>query len=138
MPIYELWPGPTQGQSFYVRYQIRGVDFSSPTDVQPYGIPDQLIIQWALAYYAYPWARMNLGRFPALEKVNWSQAIEQAKEDLHGNLRKNKPGLVQAAIRQDDNQATRSILRRGHGLRRLDYPWPLDANFLQSHLVPLP
>ncbi len=139
VPMYELWPGPTTGQSFYVRYQIRGVDFSSPTDVQPYGIPDQLILQQALAYYSYPWAQMNAGHFPAMQKVNWSSMIEQARQAIHGRPGSNRPGLLQAAIRQDDNMATRSVLRRGHGLRTrsLGAPFPIDANFIQSHLVSL-
>lgn len=139
VPVYELWPGPTEGQSFYVRYQIRGVDFSSPTDVQPYGIPDQLIIQTALAGYAYPWAQMNVGHFPALAKVNWGAMIEQARQQIHGKPGSNRPGLLQAAIRQDDNQATRSVLNRGHGLRtrNLGAPFVIDANWIQSHLVSL-
>jgi hypothetical protein len=139
VPVYELWPGPTEGQTFYVRYQIRGVDFSSPTDVQPYGIPDQLILQTALASYAYPWAQMNAGAFPRLAKVNWAQMIEQARQLIHGKPGSNRPGLLQAAIRQDDNQATRSVLKRGHRLRArsLGAPFPVDANFIQSHLVNL-
>ena len=130
VPVYELWPGPTEGQSFYVRYQIRGVDFASPADVQPYGIPDDLILQAALGFYAYPWAMLNMGHFPALKGVNLMALIQDAKKTYFT--------ILQDAKRQDDNQTSKSVLRRGHGLRTLNYPWPLDANFLQSHLVPLP
>jgi hypothetical protein len=137
IPIYEAWPGPTDGQSFYVRYRRQGLDFSAPTDTQPLLIPDQLIVQWTLAYYAYPWARINVGHFPALAKVNWSSAINQAMEQIHG-VRGRYVGLLQDAIRQDDNQATQSVWNRGHGLRQPPtFPYPVDANFIQSHLVNL-
>lgn len=138
VPIYELWPGPTDGQTFYVRYRRQGVDFVNPSDTQPQIIPDQLIIQFALTHYAYPWARVNSGRFPALAKVNWTQAIADGRTIIYGQ--KGGPvGILQDAIRQDDNQTAASILKRGHGLRTGQgaFPYPVDANFIQSHLVPL-
>lgn len=137
LPIYEAWPGPTSGQKFYVRYRRQGLDFSAPDDVQPALIPDALIVQWALGYYAYPWCRVNAGHFPALAKVNWTSAIQESMEQIHG-VRGRYVGLLQDAMRQDDNQATQSVWNRGHGLRRAPtFPYPVDANFIQSHLVPL-
>ena len=132
VPLYELWPGPTSGQSFEVKYQVRGVDFSAPGDTQPYGIPDDLIVQAALGFYAYPWAMANAGHFPAMAKVNWAQLI--------GSATNNYFSMLQDAKRQDDNMATRSVLRRGHGLRTGPrFPYPIaDANYLQSHLVTFP
>ena len=131
VPIYELWPGPVQGQTFYVRYRRRGADFSAPTDVQNAMIPDDLIVQCALGFYAYPWAMANPGHFPALSRVNWMQLIQDAKKTYFS--------MMIDAKRQDDNQFTQSVLNRGHGLRDSggSYPWPIDAAFLQSHLVPL-
>lgn len=137
VPIYELWPHPTDGQTFYVRTRSQGDDFIQPGDTQPQIISDQLIVQWALAKHAYPWARVNAGRFPALAKVNWSEAIRQANEEVHG-IPGVKVGLLQDSIRQDDNQSVQSVLRRGHGLRQMSgFPYPIDANFIQSHLVQL-
>lgn len=138
VPLYELWPGPTEGQNFYVRYRRIGTDFSSPTDVQPTLIPDQLIVQYALAYYAYPWARMNAGHFPALSKVNWSAAISDAMAMIHGHRGTSNVGLLQEAKRQDDNQSVSSVWNRGHHLRQgPKFPFPVDSNFIQSHLVSL-
>lgn len=135
VPIYEAWPGPTSGQTFYVRYRTQGVDFSAPADVQPLLIPDALIVQWALGYYAYPWARINAGHFPALAKVNWTAAIEESMVQIYG-IRGQRVGLLQDAIRQDDNQSTQSVWNRGHGLRSTPkFPFPVDAAYLQGHLV---
>jgi hypothetical protein len=138
VPIYELWPGPTDGQTFYVRYRRQGTDFAKPTDTQPQIIPDELIVQYALAYHAYPWARVNAGRFAALQKVNWNAAIADAMKIIHG-VPGGSVGILQDACRQDDNQTVQSILKRGHGLRQGKgaFPYPVDANFIQSHLVPL-
>lgn len=130
VPIYEFWPGSTSGQTFFVRYQRRGVDFVLPGDVQPDLIPDDLIIQAALGFYAYPWAAANPGHFPALKGVNWMNLIGDAKKTYFS--------ILQEAKRQDDNISASSILNRGHGLRDLNrFPWPVDSNFLQGHLVPL-
>lgn len=138
VPIYELWPGPTSGQTFYVRYRRRGVDFVAPTDVQPDLIPDDLILQYALGHYAYPWAMTNVGHFPAMAKVNWLALIADAKETVYGNRAKGRVGLLQEARTQDDNVALQSVINRGHGLRRhRPFDYPVDANFVQSHLVPL-
>ncbi len=130
LPIFELWPGPTQGQTLYVRYRRRGADFSAPDDVQPDMIPDDLILQAALGFYAYPWAMANPGQFPSFAKVNWMQLINDAK--------KTYMAMMIDAKRQDDNQMTQSIIRRGHGLRDAStFPYPIDASFISSHLVPL-
>lgn len=138
VPIYELWPHPTDGQTFYVRYRTQGVDFSQPGDIQPLIIPDNLIVQWTLAKHAFPWARVNAGHFPAYAKINWTEAIRQINEEIHG-VPGRRVGLLQDAMRNDDNQSVQSILKRGHGLRTGDggFPFPIDANFIQSHLVPL-
>lgn len=129
VPIYEFWPGPVSGQTFYVRYQRRGLDFSAPVDTQPDMIPDDLIVQCALGFYAYQWAMANPGHFPALKGVNWMNLIGDAKKTYFT--------MLQDAKRQDDNQATTSVLNRGHGLRpsTQDLPFPIDANFIQSHLL---
>ncbi len=130
IPMYELWPSPTQGQTFYVRYRRRGADFSAPTDVQPDMIPDDLILQAALGFYAYPWAMTNQGHFPAMQKVNWMNLIQDAKKTYFS--------ILQEAKRQDDNQMMQSVINRGHGLRdREAFPYPVDASFISSHLVPI-
>ena len=138
VPIYELYPGPTSGQTFFVRYRRRGVDFSSPDDVQPDVIPDDLIIQTALCTYAYPFAMANQGHFPAMKGINWMQLIRESKREVYGEPATRYVGMLQQAKVQDDNIQTQSVLNRGHGLRtQAPFPYPIDANFLQGHLVPL-
>lgn len=132
-PVYELWPHPTQGQSFYVRFRRRGVNFTSPIESQPAIISDNLIIQRALYEHVYPFAAANIGNFPALKGSNWAMLIATAKQFYDTELRDTK--------RQDDEQQLQSVWNRGHGLRRDysgfagDVPFPVDSNFLQSHLV---
>lgn len=129
-PIFELWPGPVQGQTFYVRYRRRGADFITPDDVQNDGIPDDLILQAALGYYAYPWAMANPGHFPAMKAINWPYLMADAKKTYER--------MLIDAKRQDDNTMMQSVTNRGHGLRDASaFPWPIDAAFLQDHLVPL-
>lgn len=137
VPIYEFWPGCTSGQAFAVRYQRRGADFSAPADVQPAGIPDDLIMGMALAHYGYPWALANQGRFPSLKGVNWSSLIQQARMTVYGDPGRGLLGALQQAKVQDDNTATTSIINRGRwkGTHTNSPGFPIDANFIQSHLV---
>lgn len=134
-PKYELWPHPTSGQTFYGRYRRRGEDFVAPTDVQPVGCPDELILSRALGYYAYPWAAANVGRVALLKGTNWLMLIQDEK----GRFRE----LLLDAKRQDDEQELQTVFARGHGLRHGTpgfkglTSFPIDSNFMQSHLVNL-
>ena len=103
-PVYELWPHSTQGQTFYCRYRRRGADFVQPTDVQPPGIPDELIVDMALLHYGYPWAQANIGQFPTLAKVNWPALYQEKRMQMYGG-RDRKRGALQDAKLQDDQQA---------------------------------
>lgn len=141
---YELWPGPVQGQQFYYRYRRRGQDFTNPGDVQNAVIPDDLILQCALGFYAYPWCAANPGHFPALAKTNnWMALIQSITRPPTRGV----PGgiyyeMLQDAKRQDDNSMMQSVWNRGHGLRpasgdRSGVGYPIDADYIQQHLVPL-
>lgn len=135
-PSYEIWPHPTSGQSFYARYRRAGSEFSSPADVAPPIIPEALIMSRALAWYGYPWAHAHVGQFPALKGTNWvAQTL---------NEKQNYQALLLDAKRQDDNQELQSVWNRGHGLvhdGKASFKglvnFPIDANFMQSHLVNL-
>ena len=132
-PQYELWPAPTSGQTFYMRFRRQGEDFFNPADTQPVLIPDQLIMQRALGWYAYPWAAQQVGRMPAFRGVGWVNLTLTAQANYAQEL------IV--AKRQDDNQEVQTIINLGHGLRRGRGgfkgigAYPIDANFIQSHLV---
>ena len=129
--LYELWPHPTQGQVFWAKFQRQGPFFVNPTDTQPDPITDQMILQQAEHRYAYRWARANAGRFPALVKTNWSQAISDTEKSFER--------LYTDAKRQDLEIRQSNIVSRGHTLRQQGpgWQWPVDANFIQSHLVPI-
>lgn len=130
---YELWPHPTSGQTFWAKFRRKGTDFLSPADTQPSVIPDGLIINRALAWHAYPFAQANAGNFPAFKGVNWMQLILDAKATYRDELREAK--------RQDEEAAPQQVWNRGHGLRAGGgditgvHDFPIDSNYLQSHLV---
>lgn len=130
--IFELWPHATSGQTFYARFRRRGTAFSAQVDVQPTAISNALIIKRALYEHAYPFAKANAAQFPTFRGVSWDTLILTARADYQKYLRDTK--------RQDDEQAP-NVWNRGHGLRvgAADYKgmnaYPIDANFLQSHLI---
>ena len=130
---WELWPHPTQGQNFYVRFRRSGALFNLPTDTQPAAISDTLILARAKKDYAYPFAAANVANFPTFKGVNWALLIADAETQY-------KENLIDAK-RIDDEQALQSVWNRGHGLRvgrggfKDSGQFPIDANFIQSHLV---
>jgi hypothetical protein len=132
--VYELWPHPTQGQVFYVRFRRRGTDFTSITDTQPAEITDDLILSRALYADAYPFVGANKGNFPSFKSVAIETLITAKKAEY--------VTLLQDAKRNDDEAAMQSVIYRGHGLRtrglggfKGDDQFPIDSNYLQSHLV---
>jgi hypothetical protein len=132
-PNYELWPHPTSGQTFYTRMRRRGADFVQPTDDLPAQVPASLVISRALGWYAYPFAMANVGHYPQFRGVNWVQAINAAKSAYNEQLLDTR--------RNDNEQSLQDVWNRGHGLRRGRggfkgmNQFPIDSNFMQSHLL---
>lgn len=132
-PKYEIWPHPTSGQTFFVRFRRYGTTFVSPAATQPNLIPDQLILTRAYGWYAYPWAAANVGRFPALRGAGWVSLTLDAKKMYFE--------MLQTAKRADDNAQNSSIISRGHGLRTYNGAYkgmtafPIDSAFISSHLL---
>jgi len=133
---YELWPHPTSGQTFWAKFRRKGTDFTGPADTQPSMIPNNLIVQRALAWHAYPFAQANAANFPTFKGVNWMQLILDGKASYRDELRDTK--------RNDEEAAPQQVWNRGHGLRWShdgaaggDSGYPIDSNFLQSHLIRL-
>lgn len=133
VPLYELWPHPTNGQAFYARFRRRGRLFTLQSDTQPAVISDALIIHKALGWYTYPWAQANQAHIPQLRGVNWAQLIQAERASYAEELRDAK--------RNDGETQEQNVWNRGHGLRtRLGNfknvgPLIPDADYLQSHLV---
>jgi len=136
-PSYELWPHPTSGQTFLARMKLKGQAFVLPTDTQPGNIiDDQIIIERALGRYVYPFAKASVGQFPSLKGADWTT--------LMVNSQRTYSELLVTAKRLDDEQGLQSVWSRGHGLRGGRFgafkgvtDGPIDANYLQSHLVRL-
>lgn len=132
--VYELWPHPTQGQVFYVRFRRRGTDLLTISDSQPTAIPDDLIVTRALYADAYPFVAANVGNFPSFKGVAVGLLIQAKRKEYFD--------LLQDAKRNDDETAMQSVLSRGHGLRTPrnvfkgdNQGFPIDSDYLQSHLV---
>lgn len=132
-PLYELWPHPTSGQTFLARMKLKGARFTQPTQVLPTNIvEEQMIVQRALARYAYPYAQSMQARMPAWKNLNFPTMIR----DANGTYSE----LLLMAKRQDDEQSLQSVFNRGHGLRSgsgFTRDFPIDSNFMQSHLIRL-
>lgn len=129
-PIYELWPAPTNGRAFYARFNQREWALASQTDSQPSTIDDQVILQRAYGWYSYPFAQANQQNFPTLKNANWLAMMQMAKGEYKE--------LITKAKRNDDAEALQSVWNRGHGLRGgsgAGMPWPIDAGFMQAHLL---
>lgn len=131
LPLYELWPHATGGQTFLVTFRRTGAEFVNPGDLQPNVIPDSLIVARALGWHAYPWAHANKGRFPALLKTDFVSLITATRQQYALDLN---------TIRlQDDDLALESVYNRGHwggGRRRGTGSGLLgDAGYWQSHPI---
>jgi len=133
-PIYELWPHPTTGQTFLCRFRRKGEALVAPQDTPPAILSDALILQAALYAYAYPFAMANVANFPSFKHANWPMLIAAARNEYRTELLDAK--------RADNESQLQDVWNLGHGLRTArpfgrfgEMPYPLDANFLQSHLI---
>ena len=132
-PQYELWPHPTSGQTFLGRFRRSGESFNTSDEEQAPIIPDSLILNRALGWHGYPWAQENSTRIPELKGVNWVQLAISARAEY--------PKELTRAKKQDDEQELQTVWNRGHGLvhGRAAFKgmvnFPIDANFMQSHLL---
>lgn len=137
-PIYELWPGPTEGQTFYTRWRSRGEDFSDPGDLLPTIIPDDLIVDLALLHWAYPHVQANIGHFPMMAKTNWTALFTEKRMTIYGNKPAGIRGSIFDAMINDDTQQLQSVYNRGHRLTPsgpAGFYGPVDSNFIQRHPI---
>ncbi len=129
-PFWELWPGPTSGQTFIATYRSKGLapDFSTPSSAQPPIIPDQLIGFRALGWYGYQWAQANRGAFPRYAKYNFEGLIKDTQA-MYSRL-------LLDIKRIDDEQALQTVYSRGRGGRSgSGLTGPADARYWQSHPI---
>lgn len=136
VPLYELWPHPVSGQTFYVRMKAKGARFTLGTQELPTSVVEEaMVLDWALGRYAYPFALANRAHFPQFKDTDLPSLIRTKVATVEGQ--------ITSAYRQDQEQNQTDVYNRGHGLRagagafgrHADPGYPVDANFLQSHLV---
>lgn len=131
--LWELWPHPTDGQTFITTYRSKGTapDFSSTTDAQPPIIPDQLIVFRAMAWYGYPWAQANRGAFPRYARYNFIDLITKMEAKYNR--------LLLDVKRIDDEQNPQTVFnrgwQRGRGRAGIGLAGPADAAYWQSHPI---
>lgn len=126
-PMFEWWPQPTSQITYHTLWERRGVDLGL-TDSPPPQIPEEVLIDWALAYYSYPWANAQVGRFPELKGTNWLALAIESKNRIHG--RRGEPGRLATMMRADEEtfQQTLTLLRKSWAMS-----WPPSGAFEQSH-----
>lgn len=122
VPVFEFWPHQTYQITFKSIYEVRGTDFVNDDDDLPPAIPESILIDTALAYYSYPWANANVGRYPELKGTNWLALAIEAKQRAEDDLKH--------VMRQDEEAVASyfTLLRRGSGLY-----YPVSGRFEQSH-----
>jgi hypothetical protein len=120
-PMFEAWPHPTSQTTLQTMYEVRGEDFASDAEELPPVIPEDLLIDYALAYFGYPWANANVGRYPELKGTNWLALSVEAQ-------RRAKESMVM--VKRDDEEAVVQTISYFRGR----YGWgPIDGRFEQSH-----
>ena len=104
-PIYELWPGSTQGQTWYVRFRRQGTE-PALTDTVPGALSPSLILNKTLAEHAYPHVMANVGNFPVFAKADFRTLLTVAQGEYRSRLQKTKL--------DDESIDLQSVYDRGH------------------------
>lgn len=136
VPYYELWPHPVSQNQLLTYAQIHGTSLLvNAGDIPPTVIPDDVIVQRALGWHAYPWAMANAGRLPELKGQNWGYLITDAKNAYQGEAGTKNNGLLNDAKRMDDETFNRSRIYKRP--RKRGFPGIIDSRFFQTHGVPV-
>lgn len=114
-PLWEMWPHPISQISYVCLYERRGVDMATG-DSLPAAIPDELLLNRA-RYHAYQWAMTQ----PNPGDIDWKTLLLESKEAY-------REGLI-LAKRQDEETFLQNYSEDEAGAP----PFPVDANYLQSH-----
>ena len=118
--IFEWWPHQTAQCFFHAMYETRGTDFSDDADALPVQIPESLLIDYALAYFTYPWANANQNRFPELKGTSWLTLAVDTKKNIDRTF---------VEVRRDDEEAVQQQITL-FANRQI---FPVDAAFWQQH-----
>jgi hypothetical protein len=120
-PIYELYPAPVNGTTYYLTYYTRWPDLSFTVDFPqvPYGLVN-CVMDLARAF-ACGWALANVATYQELQQTNWVAATQMYRQDHADELK--------LCLKQDDEIMPQLPFLQG---RRT---FPFSGNFLQNHDV---
>jgi len=119
-PIFEWWPHQTAQTAIHAIYEVMGESFVASSDALPAAIPESILIDYALSYFAYPWAGANVGRYPELKGTSWLSLAVETKRRVAMDL---------LEVRRNDEEHCQQMITLF--ARRSGYP--VDASFWQSH-----
>jgi hypothetical protein len=122
LPLFELWPGPTSQIGYSTSYDVRGPDLVNDADIQPYAIPDDLILHRA-RWRAYEWAEANKGSHPELQKTSWLNLMNVVDKDYDK--------LKLDVMRQDNSTFMTNYTMKWRGLGA----FPNTGQFIAQHDV---
>ena len=126
LPVYEMWPHPTNVKPYIAIYSRRGVDLTLPGVTPVVDIPITLqrtLLMLRAEYVACRWAMKNSGRYPELKGVNWHALMAHTKEEFREELWRS---------RRQDMEIFKQLWSIPDGT---DFGFPVDARFIQSHDV---
>lgn len=118
---YELWPHPTNLQSYLCQYEMAHVDLAL-TDYLPLQAPPTLI-QYRVWEFVYRWALQNSARIPELKGVDWRFLLAESQKTYAREL---------VAAKRNDKEIMLQIIKPGSSTT-MDFQGPIDSNFYQSH-----
>lgn len=131
LPVYEMWPGPTNQRAYTVTFWRLGLPFSADTDSLPPQITEELLLLRA-RYLAYEWGSANDPDFR--KRQSYQSLMQSARNKYSTEGQPGRPlGLLDQSMRRDEEVA----LFQGRTRPRRSGPgWPVDSNFLQRHAFP--
>lgn len=120
LPVFELYPNPTNFTTYYATYLTRWPNLSPSVDLpqMPYQLADLVVI--GAKVLAAQWALANVVTFAELGGTNWVAYANMMQSDF-------KDALIQC-IKVDDEIMPGEVRRQGSG-----FQWPLGGAFLQGH-----
>lgn len=123
VPSFEMWPHPTSALGYFAIYQKAGLDFASNSDILPPQVSRETL-SYRARYLAYEWAEANKGLHQELQATNWLALRSSVDRDYAESLA------------TDEKNDEETFLQNWVTLNYGGPPWPVDANWMQSHAWP--
>lgn len=132
LPVYELWPGPTQQRAYPVAYWRLGTEFTNDDDALPPQVPEELLLMRA-RLLAYEQAMVT--DEDARRRQTYMAALNYVRSRYSTEGQPGRPlGLLEKTKRRDKSVYMKQFIRR---TRRSGGGWPpIDSGFFQNHGLP--